>query len=174
MAIAARAGEVLADLGVAVGHFDASHTARLAGDALESCSHSTGRRETVEVEQGSAVHDRVADLDDTAEPDQAFLVDLISAEQFGVVTEVAQKPVEFPQCSGRAVEAAGNRVSREFFGLEDREAEEIERFSRIPPMVRSLDANQEQTIANLRCSRLIGLVQALDSASHAAPSFAPR
>ena len=29
-------------------------------------------------------------------------------------------------------------------------------------MMSSLDANEEQTIANLRCSRLVGLVQALD------------
>ena len=142
MAIAARAGEVLADLGVAVGHLDASHTARLAGDALETRSHSTSRRETIEIEQGSAVHDGVADLDDTAEADQVLVVDLIPSEQFGVVAEVAQKPVEFPQRSGRAVEAAGNRVSGEFFGFEDREAKEIERFSCIPPMMRSLDANE--------------------------------
>ena len=116
----------------------------------------------------------MADLDYSSEANQAFVVDLILAEQFGVVTEVAQKPVEFPQRSGRAVEAAGNRVSGEFFGLEDREAEEIERLSGIPPMLSSLDANEEQAIANLRCSRLVGLVQALDSTSHAAPSFAPR
>ena len=77
------------------------------------------RRETIQVEQGSAVYDRVADLDDTAEPDEAFFVDLIPAEQLGVVTEVTQKPVEFPQRSGRAIEAARNRLSGEFFGLED-------------------------------------------------------
>ena len=84
----------------------------------------------------------MADLDDTGEPDQALLVNLISAEQLGVVNEVAQKPVEFPQRSGRAVEAACNRVSGEFFGLDDREAQEIEWFSRIPTIMRSLHANE--------------------------------
>ena len=68
----------------------------------------TGRRESIQIEQGRPVNDSVADLDDTAEPDQTFLVDLIPAEQFSVITEVAQKPVEFPQCSRRAVKAAGN------------------------------------------------------------------
>ena len=105
----------------------------------------------------------MADLDDTAEADQALVVDLIPAEQFGVVAEVAQKPVEFPQRSGRAVEAAGNRVSGEFFGFEDREAKEIERFSCIPPMMGSLDANEQQTIANLRSGRLVGRRASLGS-----------
>jgi hypothetical protein len=90
---------------------------------------ATGRQARSRREQGSAVYDRVANLHDPEEPDQAFLVDLILSEQFGVVTEVAEKPVEFPQRSGRAVEAAGNRVSGKPFGLEDREAEEIEGFS---------------------------------------------
>jgi len=88
-----------------------------------------GRREAVEIDQARAVHDRVADLDDTAEPDQAFLVDLIPAEQIGVMTEVTQKPVESPEGSGCAVEPTGNRVARKFFRFEDREAEEIEGFS---------------------------------------------
>ena len=76
-------------------------------------------REAVEIEQGGAVYDRVADLYDAAEPEQASLIDLIPAEQFVVVAEVTQKPVEFPQRSGRAVKAAGNRVSSEFFWFED-------------------------------------------------------
>jgi hypothetical protein len=50
----------------------------------------------------------VADVDDTAEPDQSLLVDLIPAEQLGVVTEVTEEPVEFPERSGRAIEAASN------------------------------------------------------------------
>jgi hypothetical protein len=50
----------------------------------------------------------VADLDDTAESDEAFFVDFIPAEQLGVVTEVTEEPVEFPERSGRAIEAASN------------------------------------------------------------------
>jgi hypothetical protein len=66
------------------------------------------RCEAVEIEQRSAIHDPVADLDDTAESDEAFFVDFIPAEQLGVVTEVTEEPVEFPERSGRAIEAASN------------------------------------------------------------------
>jgi hypothetical protein len=88
-----------------------------------------GRRETIQVEQGSAVYKNVANLDHSTQANQVLVIDFILAEQFDVVTEIAQKPVEFPQRSGRAVEASGNRVSSEFFRLEDCEAEQIERFS---------------------------------------------
>ena len=57
-----------------------------------------GWREAVEVEQGSAIYD-MAEPDHTSEADQLPVIDLISAQQFGVVAEVAQEPVEFPQCS---------------------------------------------------------------------------
>jgi hypothetical protein len=49
-------------------------------------------------------------------------------------------------------------LSSEFFRFKDREAEKIKRFSRVPSMVGSLDANQEQTIANLTRGRLVGIV----------------
>jgi len=96
----------------------------------------------VEIEQGSAVYDRMADFQNSAEAVQAFFFDLIPSEQFGVVSEVAQKPVEFPQCSRGAIKAAGNRVPSEFFGFEDREAEDIERFSCIPSMLSPIDAKE--------------------------------
>jgi hypothetical protein len=100
----------------------------------------------------------MADLDHSTQANQVLVVDLVLPEQLGVVTEIAQEPVEFPQRSGRAVEATGNRVSSEFFRFKDREAEKIKRFSRVPSMVGSFDSNQEQTIANLTRGRLVGIV----------------
>jgi hypothetical protein len=40
-------------------------------------------REGVEVERGSAIQDKVTDLDHSQEFDQALVVDLILAQQFG-------------------------------------------------------------------------------------------
>jgi hypothetical protein len=57
-------------------------------------------REAIEIEHGSAVHDGVADLDDTPQPDQAFPVDLIPAEQIGVVTESRRNQLSFHSARG--------------------------------------------------------------------------
>jgi hypothetical protein len=100
-----------------------------------------GSGKTIKVEQGSAVHDNVADLDHASQTNQVLVVDLVLPEQLGVVPEIAQKPVELPQRSGCAVEASGEAVASEFRRCKDRKAKEIERFSRIPSMVGSLDPN---------------------------------
>ena len=134
----------------------------------------TGRGEAVEVEQGSAVYDRVADLDDALKSDQVFLVDLITPERFGVITEVAQEPAEFPQCFRSAIETARNGASGAFLGLNDREAQNVERFLSMPAILGSGHPDQVQTIRDFVGSRPIGLVQTLDAPPHAAPSFAPR
>jgi len=76
-----------------------------------------GRREAVEIEQGSAVDDDVADFDYSAEANQVLVIDFVLPKKIGVVTKVMEKPVQFPQRSGRAVEAARNRVSGEFSWL---------------------------------------------------------
>jgi hypothetical protein len=72
-----------------------------------------------------------------------------------------------------AIQTSGKGVPAEFFRLKDRKAEQIKRLLRIPSMLGSLDPNQEQTIANLASGGLICLVQTLDAAPHATPSFVP-
>jgi len=67
-----------------------------------------GRCEAVEIEQGSAVDDNVADFDYSTEANQVLVIDFVLPKQLDVVTEVAQKPVKFPQRSRRAIEAASN------------------------------------------------------------------
>jgi hypothetical protein len=66
------------------------------------------RCEAVEIEQGSAVDDNVADFDYSTEANQVLVIDFVLPKQLGIVTEVTQKPVKFPQRSGRAIEAASN------------------------------------------------------------------
>ena len=113
------------------------------------------RCETIQAEKGSAVHDNVADLDHSTQANQILVIDFVLPEKLGVVTEIAQEPVEFPERSGRAVEATGNQVSREFFRFKDREAEKIKGFSRVPSMIGTFDPNQEQAVANFSRERLV-------------------
>ena len=77
MLVAARAGQILADLRVAVSHEDTS-------DPRGSLSVKTGelfppgrRREAVEVEDRDAVHRDFADLDHAPQVDQGLVVDLV-------------------------------------------------------------------------------------------------
>jgi hypothetical protein len=67
-----------------------------------------GRCEAVEIEQGSAVNDDVADFDYSAEANQVLVIDFVLPKQLSVVTKVTEEPVQFPERSGCAIEAASN------------------------------------------------------------------
>src|SRR5271169_2532665 len=54
-----------------------------------------------------AIDDTVGELHHSTKPDQGLIVNLIAAEQLGVVTEVAQEPAELPQRFRGAVEPCG-------------------------------------------------------------------
>jgi hypothetical protein len=62
--------------------------------------------EAVEVEQGSVVHNRVADFDDTAEPDHAL-----------VVAEIAQGPGGFHRALGAQYRRPETELSAEVCDL---------------------------------------------------------
>ena len=81
MLVAARAGQVLADLGIAVGHEDTSDLHWDRRSAKTGELFPPGRRgEAVEVEDGDAVHGDFADLDHAPQVDQRLLVDLIPSQ----------------------------------------------------------------------------------------------
>jgi len=65
IAIPARAGQVLADLRVVVAHHAASGPLAFADETVEQFLQLAGRGEVVQVEQGSAIQNGVADLDYT-------------------------------------------------------------------------------------------------------------
>ena len=131
-----------------------------------------GRGEAIEVEQGTAVHDGATDLDDAAETNQVLVVDLILAQQFGVITEIAQEPVKLPQRFRRAVEASQEGVAGQGFRFKHGELKVVVRPLCVPAIACALD--QEQDIGKNAGRGRIGLVQAFDLAFHAAPAFAPR
>ena len=104
MPIAPRTGEVLADLGVAVGHSGHLRVVQICGGEFFPAA---GRGKTVQPEQGSAVEDDVADLDHALQTYELRFVHFVASEQFGVVAEVAQEPVQLPQGFRAAIEPAG-------------------------------------------------------------------
>jgi hypothetical protein len=85
----------------------------------------------------------VADFDDAALTELASLIDFIAPEEFGVVAEIAEEPVQFPQCSLRAVQTSGNRVSAEFFRFKHGKAQQVKRLPRIPLMLGSFNPDQK-------------------------------
>ena len=147
MLVAARAGQVLADLGVAVGHEATSEPSRSVES--ESSSHRPAGAKPSKLEQGSAVEDDFADLDHARQVDQCFVIDFIAAQQFGVVAEVAQEPAQLPQRFGCAVEAAGHETCPvRSLGLEDGEADLVIRFLLVPAILGSIHPDQEDPVRN--------------------------
>ena len=116
MAIAPRAGQILADLRVAVGHQATCEPSRLEGRKFFP---ATGGGKTIQPEQGSAVEDDMADLHHAGEADQLRFIDFIATQQFDIVAKVAQEPVELPQGFGVAIEAAGNDMVGKSTGFQD-------------------------------------------------------
>ena len=101
--------------------------------------------EGVEVEVEHAFDDRVADFHHTLQSDQRAIVDFTPAEQFGVVAEIAQKPVQLPQRFGCAVKAAGESVALEELRLEHTKYDSLERLLCIPAVLGSLNPGEEKT-----------------------------
>ena len=98
MLIKPRAGQVLANLGVAVGHSGHLRVVQIcAGKFFPTVDGSRA----VKSEQGSAVEDDVADLDHALQTNNLAFVDLILTGQLGVVAKVAQEPVQLPQAFGQ-------------------------------------------------------------------------
>src|SRR5207248_8499010 len=104
------------------------------------------RCKAVKVEDGDAVHHDTTDLHYAPQVDQSFVIDLSSSQQFGVIAEVAQKPVQLPHGSGRAVETPGHETAGQMFGLEDREADLVIRFLLVPAILGAINPNQEQPV----------------------------
>src|SRR5437660_4534499 len=113
----------------------------------------------------------MADLHDPAESGQGFLIDFLASEQFGIVEEIAEEPAEFPQCFCSAKDAPRNHPPREFVGFKDRQTKDVEGFCWMPAVLCTVDADKENAVGHRIGGRVGRLVQALDSAFHAAPTL---
>ncbi len=65
----------------------------------------------------------MSDLCDSLKIDEFSRIDFILADEFRVIAEVTEEPVEFPEGLGGAVEPPGERLARELLRLDDGEAE---------------------------------------------------
>jgi hypothetical protein len=93
-----------------------------------------------------AIQRFVCRSDDTAQIDQGPLIHLILAEQFHVVTEIAQKPIESPEGAFTAVEVAGEGSAFERCRLQHDEPDLEKGLLRMPAVRGPFDANQEQAL----------------------------
>ena len=94
------------------------------------------------------MHDGMTHFQHTLEADQRLIIDFVFSQQLGVVSEVAQEPAQFPHGSSRAVESAGNQTSGHMPGLENREANGVIRFLRMPTILHSIHLDEKQSIRN--------------------------
>src|SRR5579859_6670746 len=77
------------------------------------------RSKAFKVEEAATAEHGMGDSDDSLEAPQGSLVNLVPAEQVGVVAEVPEKPAELPQGSWSGVEPARDRPAGVLLGLED-------------------------------------------------------
>jgi hypothetical protein len=103
-------------------------------------------REAIEVGERKAVHRGVADLDYAAESGHSFFVDLVSAKKIRIVKEITQKPSEFPDSLGRAIEASRNRSADKFDRFDYGESEEVEGLLSVPSVVDAIHADEEHAV----------------------------
>ena len=114
MTVSPWAGQVLADLGVGVGHPAASSVLRrgnIRSRKPRQCFPLAGRSKAVEIDERDAAQHGVADLDDTAKSRQSFLIDLFVCEKFRVVQKVPQEPTQLPHRFLCAVQTADDGLA---------------------------------------------------------------
>src|SRR5208283_843540 len=102
-----------------------------------------GRGEAVEIHQRDAVDHGMADLHDSGEAAQGTLVDLVLAQQFGVIEEIPQKPTQLPHRLWGAVEAADDRALSKRLGFENGEPQHIESLLGPPAILDTIDPNEK-------------------------------
>src|SRR6185437_3445041 len=107
----------------------------------------------------------MGDSNDAAKVLQCLFIDFIPAEQVHVVTEVAQKPLQFPKGSSAGVQAAAEDLSCVLVGLKNGKSQYEEGLVRMPAIEGLLDSNEEDTL-KLVIARLRDLMKPWDVALH--------
>src|ERR1700690_1984680 len=97
------------------------------------------------------------DPNHTAKVQQGFFIHLILAEQVGVIAEITEKPVQFPERSFGAIQPTGEWSPRKWFGLEDDKSHGQERLLRMPAVGRGIDSNQEKAFEKIFAILLPGM-----------------
>ncbi len=117
-----------------------------------------GRSEAVEVHQRDAVDHGVADLHHPDQAAQGSFVDLVLAQQFGVIEEIPQEPTQLPHRLWGAVKAADDRAPGKRLGFEDGEPEQIKALLGLPAVLRTIEPDEKYAVRNfgVRITRSVG------------------
>src|SRR5664280_2195549 len=130
-----------------------------------------GRGEAVKVHQRDAVDHGVADLHDSDQPAQSAFVDLVLAQQFGVIEEIPQKPTQLPHRLWGAVETAGDRAPGERLGLKNGEPEQVKSLLGLPAMLRPIEPDEKYAVGNLGLRITRGIGEPGNTAFHPSTSW---
>lgn len=97
----------------------------------------------------------MADFDHAAESGQCLFVDLLVGEKFRIIEKIPQKPAQLPHRFLRAVETPHDGLPGQDVGFENGEPEDVEGFVGVPAELGAIDANEEDSVGNLR-ARIAG------------------
>src|SRR5664280_1312095 len=129
-----------------------------------------GGGEAVKVHQRDAVDHGVADLDDSDQAAQGPLVDLILAQQFGVIEKIPQEPTQLPHRLWRAVQPADNRTAGEWLGFKNGEPQQIKALLGLPAVLRPVEPDEKYAVGNLGVRIPCGLGESGNMTFHPATS----
>src|SRR5712692_5175928 len=89
------------------------------------------RGESLKVKKGPVMQGRVGNANDPTEMEEGPLIDLVLAQEVGVVTKISEKPVELPQRPFCAIQPACEGAPCERLRLQDDKSNHPEWFLRI-------------------------------------------
>jgi hypothetical protein len=89
---------------------------------------------------------RVGSPNNPTEIEEGLLINLVPVQQFGVVTEISQEPIQLPKSTFGAVQASREGLACESLRFENPEAKSIKRLLEMPPIGNGLNANQEESV----------------------------
>ncbi len=156
MAVAAGAGQVLGNLGVAVIHRDAVPfsvplplTVGRTGIAVASSSHWLAGAKPSKFTSEMPLITVWLILTTPTQTAQGTLVDLVLAQQFGVIEKIPQEPTQLPHRLRGAVEAADNRAPGERLGFKDGEPQQIKALLGLPAVLGAIEPDEKYAVRNL-------------------------
>ncbi len=106
-------------------------------------SHSLDGANASRLRNVRPANDLAGGAQNARETEQGLFIHLVSTEQVGVIAEIPQEPIQFPQGLLGAIEPPRNFARGKFLRLQDGETENEEGLLRVPAIIGSVHAHQE-------------------------------
>src|ERR1019366_5336886 len=100
-----------------------------------------------------------------------MLVDLVLAQQVGVVEKIPQEPTQFPHRLRGAVETADNRAPGKWLGLKNGEPQQIKALLGLPAMLRPVEPDEKYAVGNFGVRIPCGVGESRNMTFHPATSW---